>query len=80
MPNGTVTVTSPAGHDVYINGNYAEPDPPTIPCTLLVEYGDNLLETVTLSRRVDFRGTATVNEANPNVTIALAPVVPSERL
>ena len=77
MPWGTVRVNSPAGRDVYINGNYAAAAG-QLPGAFVVEYGPNSFETLNVSNEIDFRGEASVDAAHSHVVIDLAPVVPPE--
>jgi hypothetical protein len=78
MSDGTVRVTSPAGRSVYVDGNYDDPDPPTIPDVILVPLKQCIFETLDAQNRVDYRGTATPTPDKPNVRLALSPVNPPE--
>jgi hypothetical protein len=77
--DGTVTITSPIGRAVYADGNYLQPLPEAIRCTVLAEFGPTIFETVTPEGYVDYRGTANIAPENPDVTLALEPVVPPEK-
>jgi len=71
---GTVTVISPIGRTVYINGNYNPGFPQVIEYSFVVPYGPNVFETRDGNGRVDFRGSVVTNDANTNCKIALSPV------
>ena len=77
MSWGTVRVNSPAGRDVYINGNYAAAAG-QLPSAFVVEYGPNTFETLNAGNQIDFRATANVDATHPFVVIDLAPAVPPE--
>lgn len=77
MPWGTVTVSGPAGRDVYINGNYAAPAGKTN-SDFAVEYGANTFETLDDQWRVDHRAQTTVDDDHPHADAVLAAVSPPE--
>jgi len=74
MPTGTVTVIAPVGRIVYVNGNYTPNFPKRIPHTFDVEYGENVFETRTSVRRVDFRGSVVTNDLNRDCKVILRKV------
>ena len=77
MP-GYIRVTAPEAREVYVNGGYTALTPPVSPHTITVEFGPNTFEMLTADKKVDFRKTETVDQANPYKVIALDPVVPPE--
>jgi hypothetical protein len=76
---GSVTVIFPGRRKVYVNGNYSPEFPKTIECTVLVEYGENVFETVTGDDRIDYRGTVVTNDRNKKSRIELTAVSPPEK-
>jgi hypothetical protein len=68
---GTVTVISPIGRTVYLNGDYDPDFPKTIPHTFTVEYGCNTFETREDGGRVDYRASVVTDAANQDCSIAL---------
>jgi len=74
MSQGSVTITSPLGRQVYLNGNYAPDTPKRIKCTFAVDYGENIFETLNGSNQVDYRAKVTTDDANQNCEVSLLPV------
>jgi hypothetical protein len=77
MARGIVSINTPLGRDIFINGNHAQPLGVS-PGPFDLEFGPHTFETLDAQRRVDFRGTAEPSHAHPILAIDLDPVVPPE--
>jgi hypothetical protein len=60
MPSGFVTINSPLGREIFINGNYAA-SPGVSPGPFDMEFWPNTFEALDGTRRVDHRGTAALH-------------------
>jgi hypothetical protein len=74
MPVGSVTITFPKNRLVYINGDYNPDSPKRIQCTYVVDYGENIFETLNGTKQVDYRAKVVTDVSNPDCQIALTRV------
>ncbi len=65
-----VTVTSPVGRDVYLDGDYAE-SCGISPLDVIVNPGTHIFETLSSNGEVDYRGSVKNIEDGESVKIAL---------
>ena len=72
---GNVTIQGCDGEDIYIGGDYSM-SAGKAPGPFQVPYLYSIFDTIDAQRRVNRRGYAQPTPAQPDVTIALAPVVP----
>jgi hypothetical protein len=59
---------------VYINGDYDPDFPKKIQCTYVVDYGENIFETLDGTRKVDYKAKVVTDGSNPDRQIALTRV------